>query len=609
MSAPSLPAPPGPPGPWSARLLAHPAPRLALWLLLAGFFFSAGLATPHFIGYGHDWFYFDHHLQAAYRSIAEYGQLPLWNPWHCGGLPGVGNLQTASIAPSTLLSLVFGLHEGARIFYLLLFVAGLEGTYQYTRHRGAGGLGALTAALVFAFSGRFVHFLHSGQPTFLAFLLFPWALLAFERGLRSWRWAVGGGFILAFMFLEAGAIPFPMTAIALGLAALFQTGAILVSRGAAPADPGPPLAWPRPTLVLLAMVGLAVALAAFAFLPRAETLVTVPRVLGQFDEREAYTLGHVLNMLFERGAPIDAIGPGAAYVGHFAGLLFLLALALRARGAWLFLGLSLVLVDLSAGWQGYLGVHHLLHSLPIVENIRAPYRYTVFVAFFVAVGAGLGVAAAEERLAAWASRARAAGRTAWRWAPTAATAVVLVALAGAAIGAVGTYTRPRLEGLFGVDVPPHGDEPFRQAIGNRWHAHVWPAVNLGSLTCFEEQPFPTSSRLRADLAAEEYLDDPGAGAVTRVAWSPREIVLRVALTRPATVLVNQNDHRGWGASVGRKVEAGGLLAVALDAGEHELVLRFSDPLFTAGAGVSALTLAGLGWIGWRRRRRPAAKEA
>ena len=42
---------------------------------------------------------------------------------------------------------------------------------------------------------------------------------------------------------------------------------------------------------------------------------------------------------------------------------------------------------------------------------------------------------------------------------------------------------------------------------------------LGSIGCFEEQPFFTSAALRGDLAQEEYLDDPSAGTVRRVDWS------------------------------------------------------------------------------------------
>lgn len=591
--------------PPSAAVLANPALRLGLWLLLAGLYFATGLETPYQLGFGHDWFYFDHHFQAAYRSLADHGQIPQWNPWHCGGIPAAGNLQTNAAAPSLLLSLLFGLEPGARIFYLLLFVAGLEGAYRYASHRGAAGLGALAAALLFCASGRFVGFLHSGQPTFLAFLLFPWALLALERGLVSWRAAVGGGFVMALLFLEAGAIPFPMIAIILGVVALCLSALALARRFApdlAPATPS--FAWHRPLVVVGVMVGLAVLLAAFSVLPRAETLVTVPRVLGQFDAREAYNLGHVLNMLFERGSRVDAIGDGAAYVGHFAGLLFLLAVALRAPGAAFLMVLSILVFDLATGWKGYLGVFHAVHSLPIVENIRAPYRYTVFLAFFVAVGAGLGLAALERRLARSVRGVRERATAPWRrHLPAVGAGLLLVGLAATSVAAVVTTTHPRFEGLFGVDVAQRADEPFRQSVGNRWHAHVWPSVNVGTLTCFEEQPFPTSPRLRGDLPAEEYLDDPTAGAVTRRAWSPHRITLDVALFRPATLLVNQNAHRAWSTSVGERVDAEGLLAVALPAGDHEVVLTFSDPLFNAGLGVSALTLVGLALLAWRARRR------
>jgi hypothetical protein len=166
-------------------------------------------------------------------------------------------------------------------------------------------------------------------------------------------------------------------------------------------------------------------------------------------------------------------------------------------------------------------------------------------------------------------------------------------------------TRPRLDHLFTREPAMTMDQPFRQSLGNRWYAHVWPAAGMGTLSCFEEQAFTVSPALRGDLPQEEYLSDPDAGTVKRVAWSPHRIDLRVALDRPTTLLVNQNDHRGWRTSAGRKVHRNGLIAVELPAGDHEVVLSFRDPLIGWGAAITLLTILGLTGhelVLWRRRK-------
>src|SRR5687768_15628737 len=44
----------------------------------------------------------------AWRSVVEHGELPLWNPYTCGGMYAVGNPQTRFAAPTFAFSLVFG---------------------------------------------------------------------------------------------------------------------------------------------------------------------------------------------------------------------------------------------------------------------------------------------------------------------------------------------------------------------------------------------------------------------------------------------------------------------------------------------------------------------
>jgi uncharacterized membrane protein YfhO len=137
---------------------------------------------------------------------------------------------------------------------------------------------------------------------------------------------------------------------------------------------------------------------------------------------------------------------------------------------------------------------------------------------------------------------------------------------------------------------------------------------MGTLSCFEEQPYPQSPLLRGDLPQEEYLADPDAGTAQELSWSPHRIEVAVKLTQPTSLMVNQNFHRGWRANTGDVQPKEGLLTVALPAGEHHVVLTFSDPLMNAGLWISISTLVGLLLAGavWaarevrRRGRAPAA---
>jgi len=115
---------------------------------------------------------------------------------------------------------------------------------------------------------------------------------------------------------------------------------------------------------------------------------------------------------------------------------------------------------------------------------------------------------------------------------------------------------------------------------------------------------PQSPALRGDLQNEEWLDDAGAGTLVERAWSPDRIDLDVDLARPATVLVNQNWHSGWRASVGEVDSHNGLLAVAMPAGKNALTLSFAPKSATGGVRTSLVALLAFALLAWRARRHP-----
>lgn len=553
--------------------------RLLAWVLLGAWFLWEPLSSPTFTGHAHDWAYFMHHAHSAYLSLAVHHQIPSWDPYFCGGIPALGSLQNNVVAPSFLFPLVFGLMAGLRIGFLAFFVAGMEGTYRLTRHLGVRGAGAFASALVFCFSGRFVQLFHDGHTPFLAFLLTPWALLCLEKGLRSWRWTAAGAAVMTLVFLEGGAVPLPIISVLMLVWSLCRALALLIT-------PESDLPAHRPLVVLAAMAAISLGLSAFRLIPVMDTILHNPRI---WQGEDVYTIGHVVNMLMREGEA-GYTGDGSAYTGHLSFVLLLFALLMRDRRVIVPLVVGAVLLEMATGSDEIIGLFPALRKFPVLENIRNPFRITVLVSLLVAVGAGCGIDALESVVL---GLGRKITQRASRAALVCTALVVSAFLVTVTVKQITDYTHPRLENLFNRPAALTMTQPFRQSLGNRWYAHVWPAANLGSLSCFEEQAFFVSPRLRGDLPREEYLSEPSAGTVTRRSWSPHRIRLDVVLDRPATVIVNQNVHRGWHASTGSITSFDGLLAVELPAGDHDLTLRFRDPLIVLGAVISALTILGL----------------
>ena len=283
--------------------------RWAAWLLAAAWFLWPRVVNPYQMSLAHDASYFLQHATAAWQSVRHFGELPVWNPWYCGGIPQLGNLQDSAFSPSVLVLAAIGVEPGLVLVLILFFAAGMEGAWLLARAAGATRVSAFAAALGFALSGRFAMLFVDGQPAFVGFALAPWAILGFWRGMDH-RWAaVGGGVAMALVFCEGGAVATPLLGVLLAWAVpVFALGRLLPRRGQ-PWSAGKAL---DPLISLVIMGVVAAGLAAPRLMVVAESLVRFPR---QWLSPSKYDLSQLGKMLFETSNAGGYDGPGTAYVG------------------------------------------------------------------------------------------------------------------------------------------------------------------------------------------------------------------------------------------------------------------------------------------------------
>ena len=582
-------------------VLPRMALRLAFFTLVVVGLAPEVLSEPNELIDFHDEFFFWSHEEAARRTILEYGEIPYWNPYLCGGVVGVANPQDTSLAPDFVLRLAFGTAPGRHLTVLLFFVLAMEGLYVLARRHGATRLGAVVGAIVFGVSGRLQNAFEHGHLNLLLFALVPWVLLFFERGMKERRFAVAGGFVVAWMILCGGTYTTPYTVQLLLLASVYWSFRIELVKE--PMTRG--LSGWSPWIALSLMGVVAFGLSAVRLLPMVDVVLGIPReLLG----RQVETPGRVVSALFEVSGPGYQ---GDAYVGIPIGVLAALALLGRNRSGRWFAGAALFFALMALGeifpWAPY----SIFRKLPVFNQLRDPYRYVVLVSMFLCLAASRGLTSIEELPRDLLDRLRrrhngvpfppAILRAAWLLG-------LVLALGVVAYGSTELLASQRVrEGsLFEEPGVSPSHQRFRQARGNRWDAQIWPSVNLGSLHCFEETKFRQAEGLRGDLRAEEYPLDPALASVTRRSWTPHSIALTVSASEPTRIVINQNYHASWRSSVGEVVDHEGLLAIDVPTGRHELTLRFRDNTAMVGLTVSILAwLALLVWLaraGVRRAR-------
>jgi DNA-directed RNA polymerase subunit H (RpoH/RPB5) len=137
--------------------------------------------------------------------------------------------------------------------------------------------------------------------------------------------------------------------------------------------------------------------------------------------------------------------------------------------------------------------------------------------------------------------------------------------------------------------------PFHQEKGD-WRSmmnHVM--AGHGAIACDEEAPLQRALKLDEGPLPQVKLDDPAAGSVREIEWTPNRVEVEVDLTQRGTVLFNQNWNEHWKTTAGTLVKFGpkwqrdvdgGRLAVDAPPGKYRFAVYYRPRSFVIGAVTS-----------------------
>jgi len=572
----------------------------ALYGLFSIFFCLPLFEQPQGLG-ANDWDQHFFYYGVVLKNVVEYGQMPYWNPWYCGGNVLWQNPQIALLSPVYPLTAVMSLQLAMKVNIVLHYWIGFAGMHLLlTRAIGVTFLPAVIylATLVTAAGAPAIH-LRVGHSVFLPGFYLPLQLyfffMAFKTG--EWKHVLLASVTMALMVFNGGTHILPMSVAALGC---FAMCAAVGRRD-----------W-RP-LAFLAVFGIAaVAYSAPKLLPVAQFVageqfwdtrnpiekpdLVTPEILRQTYLVPTQKVGSRLALQrhgwHEYG---NYIGLGSA-IALAVGVLWVL---LRRSPSHHWFGVSLALTTillfaLSLGEFSPYAPAVLSQRLPLFENFRIPSRYTIPFLQFAAL------------TLAWAFHSIVSR---YGFAKPARIAVAVLCLGASAHLMV--VNRWNLRGVF--NQPPF-DTTFRWMAGPREiatdqdsNAYVAGSPMLRALVenrafffCYESLQL-----LRASDPNRAHLFVDGTARVTDVSFSPNRIAFNVfGGPEPAKLFMNYNWGPGWSSTAGPIALTGtrGKLATVTIApgqtGRYEF--SFTPPGLYAGSvifAVAALASAAL----WRRR--------
>jgi hypothetical protein len=521
---------------------------------------------------------------APYYTVSHYHQLPLWNPFECGGVPLWGNPQSRFLSPFFLLHLLVGPVVGFHLEIFFHLAIAWSGGYVLARVQGLSPLASALSGSIFAGASWFSLHLAEGHGTFLSSTYLPWILTLLWLGFSSRRLfpSAAAGLLIALTLGEGGVYQVQQ---ALLTAALLALALSVMQRKS----------WPLVSLIVFA--AFSTGFAAVKLLPDYAMMRVYPR---PWPHPQSTPIRLLLAALLSRHQAMDQpLGPGqwgfweyGAYVGLLAVAFAIVGATKRSRAAVPWLVVTLAFFALAAGQFWSYAPWSLLHRLPIFSSSRVPSRFLVPCTLALAVLAAFGGDVVIKRFA-----------SAGRYVVALALCVIVVDYW---LIDVKNY-RLVVDGTPPVAAAVSPDFKQLRDITNV-HMYAAATANHGSLNCYEYwtrvggPPSPAVGSNEPGYHGEEYL--LGGGSVRTTHWTPNEMIFDVDATAPQEMLINQNYDASWQLIAGRgqMLAHQGLLAISLPAGKQTLKIKYLSWPLRIGAALSTLTLlAGLGLSIFERR--------
>lgn len=493
-------------------------------------------------------------LEASRVSIMRYHELPLWHPYECGGIPLWDNPQAPAAAPLTLPILFLGVTLTVYLWYVLHSAFGFVCMWFFARDEVKLTRPAtFVASVAWAYSGFHQSHYSGGHFAFVPFLYFPLAFLLWRRAQHDLRYALGLGWLVAWMLHEGAVYPLPHLFVFLfieTLTRLDRKSLVPIARAAA---------------VVLAC---ALTVGASRLLPVMDQLKSHTRPIGV--ENDHIQWETLKDMFLARTHERHVVGQSyvwpeySTYMGPcllFLGLVGAVAAAIEAP--WLVLLAAVAFVLMMGHFSPYAPWAVLkAHVFPFKE-MRVPSRFRCEVSMFVALFAGVAIDRLPTRVAS--SR---------RGAETLRFALLAIALVGAG------------------DMLANGNFLFLSAFTNPPAAKVAASTRLfvhgPDLASFIDQPRQNRMRLACwdewgfSAGAPMWEGDvpqarpaPAQDAIVEVAnRTQNKFSLQIVAHAPARILINSGYDRGWRTNVGTLSDQDKLLVLDVPAGRHKVELEY-----------------------------------
>jgi hypothetical protein len=572
---------------------------VVLFFLITSFIFCYPLLQKLYLSCRGDWDYYFSLQEVSSISLFEYGQFPLWNPYCGGGMPFMGNPQTAFPSLIFLCTSFFGVFAGLKIAVWLHTFLGMWGMWLLSGYMGVKGPSRLVTSVIFMFNGAWVLHLTEGHINWLSSALLPFLFMAYLKGCENKWWLIAAAFVESLMFYEGGAYVFAFCLLFVCIYGILR--AIEIK------------AW-KPVTTLISMNIIAALLSAPKILPVLDLLINNPRIKSA---ENGLSWDDCLSLFIcpEKTLNSFAVWEYGSYLGITVIIFYLASLTLFKKYQSLVLASIFIFLIAIGNFSEY-SPWNVLHQLPLWCYFQAPTRALIVFNFTVSLLIGLYLGNPLKKfdirmeililiiVVYIAVDLFNTNSQVFAEAPKPVNVTVFRNTGVASVASNLYYIDPIATTAFWRSVPSV-HKPFSQIripdlkrfAHGAWSDQYLPLLqNIGVVDAYETIPFARYARAFNDKDYRGEFYFVGKGVATQLKWSPNRLKYHVKLEQPDRLVINQNYWPGWRVTRGVVTRHNGLLAVDLPAGEYDLRIKYQPITFTAGLSLFFATLFSIAMI-------------
>jgi hypothetical protein len=515
-------------------------------------------------------------ITAVPRStILEYHQLPLWNPYYCGGNVMLANPLSNFLSPFFIFVLVFGAIAGLKLQIVSHLFFGMVGMYFLSRHLRLEKYSSFLPSFVYMLSGVYAMNLTVGHITWRPMAWLPFLFLYYLKSLESkgLKNVVITSLFLCLIFFESGPYLFPFAVLFL----LIYSGLSSIEKKSIK---------PIKNLILIGVFFLLIG--AVKFIPVVEFLWGQTPDMEEIVGSQPTSIETLGESLLSRGQ-LDkhnsvvfyttenfpwAWHAYGAYIGVIPLILFIGGVAIFYKRRLALVLTSVIFLLVALGDSSPINLWGVLNSMPIFSAIHGPSRLILLFVFCAAPLGGMALSEVEKKKKKWVI-------------PIILLVLFDLILVNSPIFSTAFAGKPFEEGDvsrmdFVQIVTPDG---FHDTYTNFLYG-------VGTVNCYERLSLPKNAVPRGfpEYQGETHLVF-GEGNAQISYFSPNRVVVDVHTDKENILVLNQNYHGGWKVK-GKKVESfQGLISTKVTPADTKVTFYYLPSSFLVGSAITLLTIS------------------